>query len=65
MRPNVYQSMKSGDMHLRVPKALADVVAKLLAIIFEKSGKSLMTGKRETSHTFLRKGEGKIWGTTG
>ena len=60
--------MGSDDIHPRVLKEMADVVAEPLFIIFENHGwlvKSPVTGKRETLLPFLRKGERKTQGTTG
>ena len=68
MKLDVYKSMGLDDIHPRVLKEMADVVAEPLSIIFENHGwlvKSPVTGKRETLLPFLRKGERRIWGTTG
>ena len=68
MKLNVYKSMGLDDIHPRALKEMAEVVAELPSIIFEKSwlsGEVLVTGKRETLLPFLRKGERKAQGTTG
>ena len=68
MKLNVYKSMGPDDIHPRVLKEMADVVAEPLSSYLKNHSctvKSLVTGKRETLLPFLRKGERKIWGTTG
>ena len=65
---NVYKPMGSDDMHPRVLKELADVVAKSLSIIFEKSWQSSEVPgdlKKGKPLPFSRKRERKILGTTG
>ena len=67
MQLNIYKSMGPDDIHPRVLKEMADVVAESLSIIFEKSwlfGEVPVTGKRESLIPFLRKGERKTQGTT-
>ena len=69
MTPNVYKSMGLDDIHPRILKEMADVVAKPPSIIFENSWLSGEVPcdwkKRETLLPFLRKGERKTPGTTG
>jgi len=60
MRLAVCKFVGSYDMQPRAPKEEADVVAKLLSIVFEKlwlSGKVPSDGKREISLPLLRKGD--------
>ena len=66
MKWTVSKSTGPDDIHPRVLKEMADVVAEPLSE--ENHGclvKSLVTGKRETLLPFLRKGERMIQGTTG
>ena len=68
MKLNMYKSMGPDDIHPRVLREMADVVAEPLSIIFENSwlsGEVPVTGKRETFLPFLRKGERRTQGTTG
>ena len=68
MRLNVYKSMGPDDMHPRILKEPADVVAELLFIIFLKSCgcqvKSPGTRKKETTFPFTKKGGRRTQGTT-
>ena len=65
MKLNMYKSMGPDDIHLRVLKEMADVIAEPLSTISEKSWLSPVTGKKETLLPFLRKGEKKSQGTKG
>ena len=68
MQLNIYYSMGLDDMHPWILREMADMVAELLSIIFEKSrlsGEVPGDWKRETLLPFLRKGERNTRGTTG
>ena len=55
---NIHKSMGSNEVHRRVLRELADLVAEPLCITFESHGsqeKSPVTGKRETPHTLLKR----------
>ena len=68
MKLNVCKSMETDYIHPRVLKEMADVVAELLSIIFEKSwlsGEIPSDWKKGNITPILRKQERKTQGTTG
>ena len=68
MRLNVYKSMRSDGVHPRVLKELAEVVAELLSIIFEKlwlSGEVSDAWRKCHVTAIDKKGSKEDTGTTG
>jgi len=68
MRLNAHKPMGPSDVHPRIMKCLADVVAKPLSIIFKKLWLPRylpVYWKKGNITLFLRKGERNIWKTTG